>query len=186
MPRCRYPEYLVRSASGMHLVELLISVLVGGILMTAVFSSVSGMYKFSTGNKNNVMVTSIAQQVIDAARNTQYPRLRGFIGQTQDVPLYDYPGGDRSLVLFPRPVLRNDNLTYASNDLAVYGGQLQANQKLNGTCSVRIEDEPTPDATKGTAVKVTVVISWLDGMTNNSSPHTYSTSTIISQNGIHN
>jgi hypothetical protein len=108
----------------------------------------------------------MAQQLIDNARNCTFSTLNTYAntGWT-NVPLYSTSGTN---ALYPRPLLRNPNLTYST---------AATNQTFNGQVQERL-------STIGTSVmKLEVKVTWSDQKGNG---HEYDTQTLISQNGIHN
>jgi type II secretory pathway pseudopilin PulG len=171
------------------------AVTIGSILLLAVFNSASSMYRASVSGESQVLANNMAQQVIDNARNSSYDHLYFQIHQqqppangnglapgtvTQTLSLYDYPTSPSNplLQLFPRPLLRNLNasagLTYST---------ATTRQAFPGTVTETLTELSQYDTTNYTGqIKVTVNVSWRD----NTGPHQYTTSTTISQSGIHN
>jgi hypothetical protein len=85
--------------------------------------------------------------------------------------LYDYPANPQ-LSCFPRPLLRNNLLSYEDASLA---------KKFNGEVKETLINL-TPGELKNGLIRVAVVVSWKD----NKGSHIYQTGTTISQTGIHN
>jgi type II secretory pathway pseudopilin PulG len=160
-----------RSENGSYLIETLIACLIGSVLLLATFTQVTAMYKQGTTNENQIIATNMAQQLIDNARNSTWGDLSA-IADTgwQTVPLYTVPNTPAS-VLFPRPLLRNPNLTYS----AAASGQL-----FNGQAQERLV---TVNNAAGTVLRLEVDITWSDSK---GTGHEYQTQTIISATGIHN
>lgn len=160
----------------MHLVEMLIAVSIGGVLMSSAFGSSMAMYRFSSGGEAQLLASTMAQQVIDNARNSRYSHLRddlldGATTATQSLSLYQYPS-DPMRAFFPRPLLRNDLLAYDPASTAkVFRGEVK--ETLINL---------TPGEMNNGLIRVAVVVSWKD----NKGEHRYTTGTTISQTGIHN
>jgi type II secretory pathway pseudopilin PulG len=177
---------LRQNCSGISLMECMVAVVVGSILLYAVYTGTAIMYTASTTNQNQVLATNMAQQVIDNARDSRYDELNYQCNgdptsastgtSSQVLNLYDYPTSDPNF--FPRPLLRNLNsgagMTYttASNQQSFPGSVTETLTTLQPY---------DPDARTG-AMKVSVLVSWTDSR----GPHKYTTSTVISQTGIHN
>jgi type II secretory pathway component PulJ len=158
-----------RTESGMYLIEVMVSCLVGALLLLVTYGQVASLFRQNTTNQNQVLATNIAQQLIDNARNSSWNDLSAIAsdGQWQDVPLYqDSPGN----ALFPRPLLQNPELTYSDD--------AQAN-KFNGTAREKL----TIQNAAATLLLLQIEISWTDSK---GSGHRYNTETVISQTGIHN
>jgi prepilin-type N-terminal cleavage/methylation domain-containing protein len=179
-------RFRLRVAAGVSLMECMVAVVVGSILLYAVYNCTSLMYTASTTNENQVLATNMAQQVIDNARDSRYDELNyqcngdptsGSTGtNSQVLNLYDYPTSDPNF--FPRPLLRNLS-TAAGMSYTTASTQ----QAFPGTVTETLTTlQPyDPDARTG-SMKVSVLVAWTDSR----GPHKYTTSTIISQTGIHN
>lgn len=160
----------------MQLVEMLIAVSIGGVLLSATYGSAMAMYRFSAGGENRVLASTMAQQVIDNARNSRYSHLRDDIlagnnTVTQTLSLYQY-AADPKTSCFPRPLLRDANLAYTSAATA---------KQFNGTVKETVVNL-TPGEMNNGLIRVNVLVEWDDPQGH----HTYKTGTTISQTGIHN
>lgn len=163
----------------------MVSVTVGSFMLYAVYSGTALMYTASTNNENQVLASNMAQQVIDNARDSTYGQLNSLCNGTasstgtntnvsQVLNLYNYPTGN---AFFPRPLLRNLNgaagMTYSA---------ASTNQLFPGTVTETLNTLSAYDPINCTgAIQVKVICQWKDTR----GPHTYKTSTIISQTGIH-
>lgn len=155
---------------------MLIAVSIGGVLLSATYGSAMAMYRFSAGGENRVLASTMAQQVIDNARNARFDHLRDdLLGNnatvTQVLNLYDYPANPK-VACFPRPLLRDSNLTYSTAAVA---------KQFNGTVKETLVNLIPGEMNNG-LIRVNVLVEWDDTQGH----HTYKTGTTISQTGIHN
>jgi type II secretory pathway pseudopilin PulG len=189
-----------RSDSGISLMETMVAVIVGSILLYAVFSSASAMYVASTANENQVLASNMAQQVIDNARDSSFGELNAECngGNPQSTAsgssfavlnLYGYTASSAGQpAMFARPLLRD----YA--DAGLTYSQASKNKAFPGTVTEYLTvmspyvpqyPEVPPNIVAGDptgAIQVQVVCAWNDSK----GKHTYTTQTVISQTGIHN
>jgi prepilin-type N-terminal cleavage/methylation domain-containing protein len=171
----------VRNQQGVHLVEMLIAITISAVLMMSAYSSGTAMYRASASGENQVLASSMAQQVIDNARNSTYRHLRddvlgaGVVTKTENISLYDYPVNPQ-FAMYPRPLLRN----LATNSGMVFSDEAMA-KAFNGTVSETLTNL-TPAETENGMIRVNVDVRWSDSR----GQHSYSTGTTISQTGIHN
>jgi Tfp pilus assembly protein PilV len=158
-----------RTESGMYLIEVMISCLVGALILLVTYAQIASLLKQGTTNQNQVLATNIAQQLIDNARNSSWTELSAIAtnGQWQDVPLYQESPGN---TLFPRALLRNPALHYSDEATA---------NKFLGSAREKL----TAQNASGTLLLLQIEIQWTDSK---GSGHSYSTDTVISQTGIHN
>lgn len=167
------PTPAFRQERGVYLVEMLVALVIGTMLMLASYGTQMATYRSGTTAQNQVLATNMAQQLIDNARNCTYSRLltilNGSIQVEQTVPLYEAPTG---AALYPRPLLRSPDLTYSSQ---------ADNQKFGGTVTQTLLNL-TPGAPDDGMIRLDIMVRW-DDTTGN---HVYTTSTTISQTGIHN
>lgn len=155
-----------RSEDGVFLVEAMIAALIGCVLLLAAYSQVAALYRQGTSNENQILATNMAQQLIDNARNCTFSTLNTYANQGwTTVPLYVVNGTN---ALYPRPLLRNPNLTYSA---------ASTSQQFNGEVQERLT------TVSGSVMRLEVRITWADQKGNG---HEYRTQTLISQNGIHN
>jgi hypothetical protein len=163
----------------MYMIEVLVAATISMAVLAGVLSATSMLYKTATTNRNHVLATDIAQEIMDNARNSSYGKLLTTLGGaetvTQDLPLYAYPS-DPSTALFPRPLLRNDD----SNSGMTHTTASQ-NSRFEGTVSETLTNL-TPDTTTNGLIEVLVDIRWHD----NNGPHEYKVNTQIAQTGVHN
>lgn len=163
--------------------ECMCAVIVGSVLLYAVYGTTSTLYKAATVNENQVLASNMAQQVIDNARDSTYNQLNTLCNgsatstatgsASQVLDLY----GTTS-TFFPRPLLRNQGsgsgMTYST---------ASKKQIFNGTVTETLQTLNAYDATNYTgSMRVNVTVAWTDSK----GSHTYKTGTIISQSGIHN
>jgi len=171
------------------------AVVVGSILLYAVFGSASSMYIMSSGNENQILASNMAQQVIDNARDSSFGTLNlecnGSVQSTstgtssQVLSLYQYPSGSNPF--FPRPLLRN-----TASTAGMSYSTASTNKPFPGTVTetlttinAYVPQPPDVAISTGPAtgeIQVTVLCQWKDSQ----GSHKYTTSTLISQTGIHN
>lgn len=160
-----------RTEKGAYLVETLVASLIGTILLLATYTELMGFYRQGSTNTNQILATNMAQQLIDNARNSTWNDLNAIAGTGwQDVPLYSMPSYTAT-TLYPRPLLRNPNLTYSNQ---------ATNQTFNGSAREKLTLENTPS---GNVMRLQIEITWKD---QKGSGHKYTEETIISETGIHN
>lgn len=173
-PRYRTPPSSAhRNRNGNSLVEMIVGVLVSSIFAAAVVQSMSQGMSVTSGAQNQALASSMAQEVLDAARNLPYATLSGYTG-TWPLVVQLPQGGSISCPPYPRPLLQdNDNFTYGTSQ---YGSQALTNCLNSNTCDATEVITNNGDNT----CTVTVTINWRDS----TGRHTYSVSTRIAQNGI--
>jgi hypothetical protein len=161
----------VRNEDGGFLIETLMAALIGSILLLATYGELTGFYRQGSTNTNQILATNMAQQLVDNARNSTWAELTAIAGTGwQDVPLYTMPSYTNT-TLFPRPLLRNPDLTYNAKS---------TNQTFNGNAKERLIAETN---TAGDILRLQIEITWKD---QKGSGHKYTEETVITKTGIHN
>ena len=167
------PGSALRNRNGNSLVEMIVGVLVSSIFAAAVVQSMSQGLSVTSGAQNQVLASSMAQEVLDAARNLPYATLASYAG-THNLVVQLPQGGTIDCPPYPRALLQdNSNFTYGTSQ---YGSQALTNCLNSDTCNATELITNNGDNT----CTVTVTINWRDSTGN----HTYAVSTRIAQNGI--
>lgn len=157
----------VRSCVGVYLIEFLVALAVSTLIAGFLIDDISQINRFSTNGEMQLMATSIAQEVIDSARNQPYTTLQALIG-THVLPVNSGDGSFDSS--FPRPLLLDlQNLSWS---------QASQRGKFYGTVTETIAYSPLVSNT----ISITVVVQWKEGA---STTRTYKISTLVSQFGVH-
>lgn len=174
-PRRRTPPGSARrSTYGNSLVEMVVGVLVSSIFAAAVVQSMSQGLSLTSGAQNQVVASSMAQEVLDAARNLPFATLTSYQGSWPLIVQLQQGDGPINCPPYPRPLLLdNSNFTYGTSQ---YGSQAITNTLTANTCSATEDIVSNSDNT----CTVTVTINWRDSTGN----HSYQVSTRIAQNGI--
>lgn len=168
------PSSALRNRNGNSLVEMIVGVLVSSIFAAAVVQSMSQGLSLTSGAQNQVVASSMAQEVLDAARNLPYATLSGYTGTWPLTVQLAEGGSPVSCPPYPRPLLLdNSNFTYGSSQ---YGGQALSNTLSAANCNATEDIVNNGDNT----CTVTVTVNWSDSTGN----HTFAVSTRIAQNGI--
>lgn len=127
----------------------------------------------TSGAQNQVLVASMAQEVLDAARNLPFATLSGYAG-SYDLTVQLQAGNTIDCPPYPRPLLLDQNsFNYGSSQ---YGSRAIHNTLNANTCNASETITNNGDNT----CTVTISINWRDSTGN----HNYTTSTRIAQNGI--
>ncbi len=167
------PPGPVRSSTGNLLVEMVVGVLVSSIFAGAIVQSMAQGLSVTSGAQNQVLVASMAQEVLDAARNLPFATLSGYAG-TYDLTVQLQTGSTINCPPYPRPLLLDQNsFNYGSSQ---YGSRAIHNTLNGNTCNATETITRNGDNT----CTVTININWRDSTGN----HSYTTSTRIAQNGI--
>lgn len=160
---------VMREQSGIFLAEMLVALLCSSILAAALIGNISETYRLSTSGQNQVLASAMAQEVIDNTRNTSYTTLASYIGTPYTLVVHKESASTVFPAIYPRQLMMN------MSDM-VWTQQAQDN-KFVPTVTETVTAGPLANT-----VRVTVDISWFE----NGQGRTYSMSTIISENGIHN
>lgn len=167
----------LRSSSGIYLVELLVAVFISSLLAAALAENMSETLRLTNCGQNQIIAAAIGQELVDNARNTSYSSLCNMIGQTYTLNVNSSNSGNP---VSSRPLM----LDLTSLDWT----QDAENNKFSGTVSESLSDAgwgSYADPILGNipnGIKVDITISWTEVQM----PKTYSLSTFISRNGIHN
>ncbi len=174
-PRRRTPPgSALRNRNGNSLVEMIVGVLVSSIFAAAVAQGMSQGLSLTSGAQNQVMASSMAQEVLDAARNLPFATLVSYQGDWPLVVQASQGSGPVNCPPYPRPLLLdNDNFSYGASQ---YGSAAVSNTLTANTCNATESIVNNGDNT----CNVTVTINWRDS----TGSHTFTASTRIARNGI--
>jgi type II secretory pathway pseudopilin PulG len=180
---------LARRDGGFQLIELLVSVAVSGIVITAIGGSMMKMMNFASNGQNQLMAADIAQEVIDNARNMSFGRLNALCDQPQPITLLvnrrTAADATDPYNAFPRPLGQDwINLAYTQDDAA--GNSKTRSNRFRGDADDGglVQETLTRQVVAGnTTINVEVLVRWQDGR---NGQHTYRSSTLIADRGIHN
>jgi type II secretory pathway pseudopilin PulG len=173
----KLPVLKLRTAGGVHLIELVAALLMAGILSVVLSSSLSQVIRLSTATDRNLLAANTAQEVIERIRSSPFEELPNSgtygvqvnLGGTADTQV-SASGG----FLAQRPtMLDGTKLTWMASQA---DGNLPKN-RFDGTVSVTFSDLPVA-STKNVIVEV----RWSDNA--KSDEHVYKTGTVITRNGI--
>jgi len=178
-----------RLPDGSFLLELLVTCSITGILAVGIMGNMSQIFQFSTSAQNQVTAATIAQQLIDNARNTPYAALESYVpsspftllinrtdsGQTGPLPaqrplLVDFaPPGGWPTIHWVQPTASGSSWTYPTMDSTSTYAQFQ------GTATETIQ------AVSSDLLRVTVTVQWQEKGT---TPRKLQIATFIARNGI--
>lgn len=167
----------VRSDSGIYLVELLVAVFISSLLAAALAENMSQTLKLTSSGQNQIVAAAIGQELIDNARNTDYAVLSGLVGNTYTLNINSSNSGSP---VNTRPLMLDlTNLDWSTD---------AENNKFVGTVTEMLTNAGWGSYTDATGavlpngVKVDITVNWTEIKMNK----TYTVSTFISRNGIHN
>lgn len=163
------PEKFRRDRKGFQLVELLITVFVISIFMAAITDALARTYMLSSASQNQVFAATIAQELIDIARNTGYSTLSSPTNSDDawhPVAVYGPPESNQPSYL-PRSLMISGSTTAAQSN--VFRGTVR--QKLTNQGNGQL--------------KLAIEVSW-PAENSSSGKRLLSASSLISQFGIHN
>lgn len=180
---------LARQEGGFQLVELLVSVAISGIVITAIGGGMMKMMNFTSSGQNQLLAADIAQEVIDNSRNMSFGRLNALCDQPQPITLLVNRRSAADTTdpynAFPRPLGQDwVNLQYHQDD-ALGNSKTQSN-RFHGDAADGglVQETLTRQVVAGnTTINVEVLVRWQDGR---NGQHTYRSSTLIADRGIHN
>lgn len=153
---------------------MVVGVLVSSIFAAAVVQGMSQGMSLTSGAQNEVLASTMAQEVLDAARDLPYATLQGYAGTYNLTVQLPQGGGSINCPPYPRPLLLDDsNFSYGASQ---YGQKALYNTLTATTCSGTETIQNNGDNT----CTVTVTINWRDS----TGPHQFIASTRIAQNGI--
>lgn len=173
-----------RSEAGIYLVELLVAVFISTLLAAALAENMSQTLKLTNSGQNQIIAAAIGQELVDNARNTTYfhpdasvPNLCHMLGnhtlEVNEANTSTSPVASRPLMLD----LTNLDWSQDADD-----------NQFVGTVTETISDagwgsytDPTLGAIPN-GIRVDILVSWNE----RNMPKTYSLTTYISRNGIHN
>jgi len=178
-----------RNSSGFQLVELLVAIAVSGMIITAITGSLMQMMNFASNGQNQLMACDIAQEVIDNARNMSFARLSNLCDQPQPITLLvnrkSAADSTDPYNAFPRPLGQDwVNMQYHLDD--AMGNSKTHSNRFHGDPGDGglVQQNLSKQSVNGnTTVTVEVMVRWQDGR---NGQHTYRTSTLIADKGIHN
>jgi type II secretory pathway pseudopilin PulG len=180
----------------MFLVEMMIALVVASLLAVALVQSYAAVSAFGGKGQGELMAATIAQQVIDSARDTQFNNLLAEAG-VHNLPIND---GDSAYdPIFPRALMLSNSIgttnLYCPDDGTIWSGQSWANStnrnRMHGACVEQITEVST------TQINVEVWVIWNETgsacpVASGQAPPTvpkgcrqFHMQTIITQNGIH-
>lgn len=166
----------LRSGTGLSLVEILVSLVVGSLIAFAMTDLFANVKRLSGTTQGEMYANLIIQELVENARASQYSFLNQYVGQQFTMLV------NRDTVSQPSTPLRDDplqldlaNLSWNNNTVA---------SKFSGTVNYRIDQ--APGLTNG--LLLTVSVNWVDSAhsTNNGGNlgRTVTTSAIILQDGV--
>lgn len=198
-----------RNASGMFLVEMLIALMIASVFAVVLVQSYSAISVFGSKSQGELLASTIAQEVIDSARDTEYVNLVTEAG-VHNLPInvfsYTDNAGQEVSVndgtvdpIFPRPLLMASSCRQDGgnplNWTASLGHQgATGNNRFHGTCLEQISVNTVSPVLQYVTIQVWVVWNEAGNMPSigNSVPpivptgcRSYFMQTTISQNGIH-
>lgn len=173
-----------RSDSGIYLVELLVAVFISSLLAAALAENMSETFRLTSSGQNQIIAAAIGQELVDNARNTTYfhqdasvPNLCHMLGshslQVNQANSSTSPVNTRPLMLD----LTNLDWTDDADDNKFVGTVQEVISDAGWGSYVDPALGPIPNG-----MRVDITVSWAERNMNK----TYSLTTFISRNGIHN
>lgn len=166
-----------RSQSGIYLVELLVAVFISSLLAAALAENMSETLRLTSSGQNQIIAAAIGQELVDNARNTSYASLCTMAGNTYTLNVNSSNSGNP---VSSRPLMMD--LT------GLDWTQDAENNQFDGTVSETLSNAGWGNYTDPilgsipNGIRVDILINWNERQM----PKTYSLSTYISRNGIHN
>jgi Tfp pilus assembly protein PilV len=160
-------------SEGQALIEVLMACLIGALVVLALTSELSTMLRFTNVSQHQVLVSDIAQQVIDNLRNQTYSTLVANISNTPYSLLLNKTSTSQAGPSFLPRAIMLDEVANAFQTQSVN------NNFQNQLTSVQV----LLAASGATNVQATITVTWKEAGVRNSK--SYSVSTLIAQDGIH-
>lgn len=171
-----------RNSSGSHLIELLVSMVVGALIALALTNFFSESMRLSTSSRNVEYARSALASLIDFTRKSSYSFLVNNCMGEYSVLVNRHSSGETECPARSA----TPGLPPALMDLVYLTWTEKAkNGKFSDDSEVKFLVEPGPastDPTNPETIKITISASWKDGI-NYDQSHTVSTSTIRFKNG---
>jgi hypothetical protein len=105
-----------RTECGVHLVEVLVASLVIGIVSTALMGVLAALYQANLASQNQVLATTMTQEVMDNARNSSWSDLLDQSALGWQSLLVNNVGSTPAPGVYPRPLLLDKiNKKYVSD-----------------------------------------------------------------------
>lgn len=172
----------LRTESGVYMIELLMTLVVGALLSAALVNALSNTQSLASTSQNEITAAVVAQEQIDNVRNASYDSLTN---GTYPLLLHKRSSADAGpTAVNPRPLMYDltgldwrtpsERAKLTDKTACAAGDQLQ-NLGTDATVSEIVEDGPAAN-TKF----VTIKIAWSEG----SRQKHYVMRTLIAQNGI--
>lgn len=163
---------------------MLVAIVVLSFLMIGIMDAMALTRRTSTSLQNQVIATSIAQELLDSARNQTWATLQGAIGTTvlsgNDINRSSgtLSGGSGNVSYIRRALVLDQSNTYDSNTWSGSAGNLFGGGLSNTTVTQTIQD------IGDNALNIRVQVQW--PAENGPGVKSLILSTIISESGIHN
>lgn len=162
----------IRNAKGFQLVELLVAVLILSILSAGLMDAMAKCFTGSTQTQNQILAANIAQEIIDTARDAGWNMMSDPInvadGAWHNVAVYGSTTSNPAFL--PRTLMVNGNSAIA------------ANNQFRGTVRERVTN--LGGGANNGSVQLEIEVSW--PAENGGGTRMLKSTSLISQNGIHN
>lgn len=163
-----------RSRSGMQLIELVFAVGLSGFLTAVLGASIAQLVRQATVTQNQLVASTIAQEVLDRLRATKFDNLSTVPPGQQDVVVNADISSPTSDVTLHRPLMIDaKNLTWKGSSGV---GQIPTNQ-FRGKVQITVSDFPDAGDTK----TIDVTVTWSDS---SGSGHSLTRHAIIHRFGV--
>ncbi|MBA4076375.1 MAG: hypothetical protein C0508_15130 [Cyanobacteria bacterium PR.023] len=171
----RLDNHQLRSCSGLSLVEILVSLVIGSIISLAMTDLFSKVLRVSNATQNEIYANAIANELIENTKQARFDYLNANQGTYAAMLVNRDSTGQISYPIRDEPL---------QLDFATKTWQPKTNLgKFKGSATLTIE----PMTGLNGALKVTIVVNWSDteryGSTTNPVGRSLKSSTIVMQSG---
>lgn len=188
----RFATFASRSARGNFLIESIVAITIGSFFAAALVSGIGDSSRLSSGSQNQFLAGVIAQEIMDAARHTEWHRLVTMSGASWNATAATGSGDStrtHTLTLnesmatafnpnspFPRALLLQDPTRFKySEQIRNSEFPLESHLLPNGQVTEQLTYTKTDET-----IRILITVTWQDS----EGSHTFRSSTLCSQFGI--
>lgn len=150
----------IRNQGGFQLIEMIVAILIISLLMAGIVDSLAQVLRGTTATQNQTFAISIAQEIMDNARNSNWQTLMANQG-TQTLMV---KGVESKTGMFPRTLMPDYTASSFSSEGQnnTFRGNVRQTLTLVGPSRMRLDvniDWPSDNAGKNRQMQVSTMIS---------------------------
>lgn len=139
-----------RTTSGVYIVEVLVSLIIGSLLAFTLGNSLSEAFRISSTSQNETYANAVVENLLECSRSIKFAQLAAYNGQEIEILNANEP--QTSLNVHVDPLLIDLTRKWEKID----------SSKFRGSIVYSVTDGPEP----GDSLKVTATAKWSDSSTN--------------------